>query len=65
MSETLRSYNEDLEKLSHIFPITERRDFGNAIQKLAIKKNLTKAAIYRLGAKQYLRENGVEIKDYW
>lgn len=65
MSETLRSYNDDLDRLSHIFPITERRDLGLALAKLAREKNLSKAAIYRLGAKRMLRENGYEVNEEW
>lgn len=65
MSETLRSYNEDLNKLSHIFPITERRELGLALAKLAREKKLSKASIYRLGAKKMLRENGYEVNEEW
>lgn len=65
MSETLRSYSDDVENFSHKYLLTERVDFGNALMKLAVKKHLSKAAIYRIAAKNYLRENGVEIKDYW
>lgn len=65
MGMTLRSYDSPITQYRRDYMMKVDTRFDEVLGKLAYQLRTSKAAIYREGAKEFMRKYGIEVSDEW